>query len=227
MEDTMNSEQEAQKEETEATEEKSPAGELQVPLHDVTKLRTRAQTAELEVANLRGQLTQLQTVAAPAPVQSPLEIEVARQTAEGIDEEDMTITPKIYRAQQAFDKQQAEQAAATEAAQTRQAAQIASTNAAIAAHPDWREVVKSGFAHMTKGEMLDIESQVDGFGELAYTKAKQVLERVKPAPEQSKSEAAEKATADKAAADKAAGVTPTQAEILATVDAVTARAALL
>ena len=222
-ETNTSSEQEQENEETSnSTEEKSPASEPVVPLHEHTALRSRAQAAEVEAANYKGQLTALQSQTAEQTVKkSPMDIEIARQIEDGIDEEDMTITPALYRQQQVFEKQQAEQASIAETTTVRQTAQLASTELAKVAHDDWQEVVTAAFKHMTKGEILDIESEKDNFGEVAYAKAQQVLERVKPvkttAPETelSKSEAEAKVKADAEAKTKAdAKKVPSQDEVL-------------
>ena len=226
-ETNMSSEEQESQKTSNSTEDKTPASEPAkepvVPLHEHTALRGRAQAAELESANLRGQLTQLQQNTTTSPVKSPMEIEIAKQAEEGITEEDMTITPALYRKQKVFEQQQAEQAATLDSTRVAQTAQLASTNLAKATHDDWESVVSAALKHMTKGEILDIESEKDNFGEVAYAKAKEVLERVKPvektAPEKesSESEAAEKKAAEK---------TPTQDEILSDlhIDPVTSAA---
>ena len=230
-ETNMSSEEEQESEKT-STEEKTSASEPVVPLHEHTALRGRAQAAELKAANLEGQLTAMQQTTSQA-VKSPMDIEIARQVEEGIAEEDMTITPALYRQQQAFEKQQTEQATVASAKQVRSEAQLASRELSMVTHPDWQDTVNAAIKHMTKGEMLDLESERENFGEAIYAKAQEVLERVKPvkttAPETSESEA-EKLAAEKLAAEKAADATnletPTQEEILAdlSVDPVTAAA---
>lgn len=228
----MSSEQEETQETSEKSKAEESAKEPTVPLHEHTALRSRAQEAEVEAANLKGQLSAMQSQATVA-TKSPMEIEIERQSAEGIAEDDMTITPALYRQQQAFEKQQAEQTAVSSALATKSTAQMTSTNLAKVEHDDWQQVVSAAVPHMTKGEVLDIEAEIQNFGEVAYAKAQEVLKRVKPAPETSESEAAKAEAADKAAAEKAAEVaadtakTPTQEEILATVDPVTAAAAKL
>ena len=178
-ETNMSSEQEQESEETSA-EEKASASEPVVPLHEHTALRGRAQAAEVDAANLRGQLTALQSQTTEQTEKSPMDIEIARQAGEGIAEEDMTITPALFRQQQVFDKQQAEQATVASAKQVRSEAQLSSRELAIVAHPDWQPVVTTAIKHMTKGEMLDLESEGENFGEKIYAKSQQVLERVKP-----------------------------------------------
>lgn len=192
----------------ETQEESSPAKEPTAPLHVVTALRSRAQAAEVEAANLRGQLSTLQVQA--EPTKSPMEIEIERQAAEGIDEEDMTISPAIYRKDQAFQKRLAEESAVLTADNTLREAQLASTATAKIVHEDWQDVMTKAVPHMTKGEMLDIENAGADFGEVAYAKAQEVLLRVNPkaAPETSEPEPEEKVVETK-------GKTPTQDEILA------------
>ena len=216
-ETNMSSEQEEQKETSEQAPVEKPE-EPTVPLHEHTALRTRAQEAEVRAANLEGQLSAVQNRTAVA-TKSPMEIEIERQTADGIAEEDMTITPALYRQQQVFDSQQAEQTATSAALATKQSSQLASTNLAKAAHTDWQQTVTAAFPHMTKGEVLDIETETKNFGERAYAKAQEVLKRVNPDPapetELSKSEAEAKVKADaevKAKAD--AEKVPSQDEVL-------------
>ncbi len=211
----MNNEQEAQGalDSTETLVE----SEQMVPVAKHAALRQRAQAAELEAANLKGQLTTLQQTTTPS-VKSPLEIEIEKQKGDGIDEEDMAITPALYRKQKAFESQQAKQVATIESTQVMQTAQLASTNQAKQVHNDWQEVIVAALPNMTKGEILDIESQIENFGEAAYNKAKEVLERL--APESSKSEAEAETKKAAEAVRKAAELAtankkvPTQDEIL-------------
>ncbi len=223
--ETKMSSEEQDSQETSA-EANAPADESvkepTVPLHEVTKIRSRAQAAELKAANLEGQLTALQQTTVQTE-KSPMEIEVAKQAEEGIAEEDMTITPALYRRQQAFEKQQTEQATTASTEQTRSAAQLASRGLAIAAHDDWQQVVNEAVKHMTKGEQLDLSLKTDDFGETIYAKSQEVLKRVNSvkstAPENkpSEQEAKEKKEAEekKIADEKKAAETPSQKEILA------------
>ena len=222
-ETNMSSEQEQENEETSnSTEEKSPASEPVVPLHEHTALRGRAQAAELKAANLEGQLTQLQQNTEQTE-KSPMDSEIERQRRdEGVEnEEDMTFSIALHRKQQAFDKQQTEQATATSVRQARSEAQLSSRELSMIEHPDWQTVVNAAIKHMTKGEMLDLESEGENFGEKIYAKSQQVLERVKPvkptAPETelSKSEAEAKVKVDAEAKAKAdAEKVPSQDEVL-------------
>lgn len=200
--------------------EKSAKAEPTVPLHNVTALRARAQQAELDKARLEGELTALrqqQTQSAPAP-KSPLEAEIERQAAAGIDEEDMTVTPKVYREQQAWEKQQAEQAAQQKAAEKLAKEQLASVVKARGDHDDFDEVIKAGDALLTKGEVVDLSEAGVDFGERTYAKCKAVLEahakanaksqtetETAPESEQSESEAEAKVATKKV---------PTQQQIL-------------
>lgn len=204
-------------------DETSPAEESDkqdVPVAKHAALRKRAQTAELEAANLRGQLTardKLQATQTP-PLKSPLELEIERQAAEGIAEEDMTITPRVYRAQQLHERQVANLAAETTVKEQLGVKQLASANKAKAAHEDWQEVVLKADGMLTKGELIDIAAAGDNFGELAYAMSLAAIERnvsetdTAPETKQSKSEAEAKAKA-KAEAE-AKNKVPTQQEIL-------------
>ena len=196
-------EKSAAEEALEATADPASEAEPTVPLHDHTALRKRAQTAELEAANLRGQLeaTNRATQTQALPVKGPLQVEIERQTAEGIDEADMTVSPKIFLAQEAHTRAIAEQTAANQAQETVTVKQRASAGLSRVKHDDFQTVITEGLALMTKGQILDIESEVDNFGENLYAKAQEVIERnanpeskTKTAPEekQSESEAEEK-----------------------------------
>ena len=227
--------------EEETTEEKtSPADELAqkeptVPLHEHTALRTRAQDAELQAANLRGQLTaieQQQSRDAPA-TKSPLDLEIERQAAEGIDEDDMVISPRIIKAQEAYNQQVANQTATATAKEQLTTKQLASARKAIAVHDDWQSVVKAADRLMTPGELVDLGNAGDNFGELAYAKAKAVLERNKseanpksktdtaPEKESSEQEAKKKEAEEKEKAKKEA---PSQDDILKNASPATAAA---
>lgn len=213
-------------------EETSPADEPKkdVPVAKHIALRHRAQTAELEAATLRGKIEGMQQAqASQAPAaKSPLELEVERQAAEGIDEEDMTITPALYRKQQLYDQQVANQAAEKTAQDQITTKQLASANKAIAAHDDWQEVVLAADGLMTEGELVDLKRAGDNFGELAYEKALAAIERNKPETKpESKADTApkEEQSESKTGAEKV----PTRQEILKdlNVDPVTEAAAQL
>lgn len=231
----------ANAEETPAAEEpvvKEPA----VPLHEHTALRQRAQQAEVDKARLEGELAGMKTQqASNAPaVISPYDAEVARQEAEGIGEEDMKFTPKILRAQDAYNKQVANQEATATAKQQMLNQQVASANKAKTEHEDWQATISAGQALLTPGELLDLEQTGVDFGEVAYEKCQTAIARsAKTEPDntapnkkddkKSESEAEKKAAAEKVAAEKAK-VVPTQQEILdvvGQVDPQTAHAATL
>ncbi len=223
----------------ETTKETSPAGESEdqqgqqgVPIAKHTALRQRAQAAEIKAANLQGQLTtmqQQQAVQAPAP-KSPMDLEIERQVAEGIDEEDMTITPRIYREQKLYEQQIANQTAQAESNRQLGTMQLASATKAKAGHEDWQEVVLAGEALLSQGELLDIAAAGDNFGELAYTKCKAVLERNKSktdtsaAPEKKPSEQEVKDKKEAEEKLKAEKEPPSQSDVLANASAATARA---
>jgi len=191
-----------------------PASETEpmVPLHKHTALRDRAQTAEIAQARAEGQLAAIRENAAAQapPVISPLDAEIARQAEEGIDEADMTISPRIIKAQEAHNRQAAEQATATEAYEVLHAKQIASANTAKAVHEDWQTVVQTAFTLMTPGEKLDIEQEGDNFGEIAYAKAQEIIAR--------NTESETKTAPEKPSEPEAEKEVPTQDKILADLD---------
>lgn len=188
-----------------------------VPLHEHTALRTRAQRAEIAEANALGRLEameQAQTKAAPS-VKSPLDVEIARQAAEGIADEDMTISPRVIRAQELHNKQIANQVVKDDAARALAIQQVASKNKAMVEHEDWHQVIAAGEHFLTAAEIAFIGASGNDFGEACYTKCQDAAERNKPvktatAPEKKpdESEAEKKAAEEKV---------PTQEEILAEV----------
>jgi len=199
-----------------ATAEETPAAdesvskEPTVPLHDHTALRQRAQAAEIAQARAEGELNALKASQTQA-VKSPLDLEIERQTALGIPEEDMTITPTLYRRQQEFEQQAVSQA--TEASRKRELGdiQVKSAKAAQANHEDWNEVVAKGDGLLTKGELLDIVSIGEGFGELYYAKLQVAIKRNAPEPEsKTKTETAPEKKTSESEAEKV----PTQEDIL-------------
>ena len=156
----------------------APAGEPAVPLHKHVALRERAQRAEIAQARAEGELAairQQQSEAAPAE-KSPLQVEMERQAAAGIDEDDMTITPKVYRAQKEYEERQATQKVQQEATEKLRKQQLASVIQARAAHDDFDEVIKAGDALLTKGEVLDLNEAGVDFGERTYAKCKAAIE---------------------------------------------------
>ena len=226
MTEENNMSSEEQEIEETPTEEKSPVEEEvqeepTVPLHQLTAQRARAQVAEVAAARAEGALEAIksQQQTSEPTVKSPTEIAME---AEGVDDPDDLERPfAVFQAQQVFDKQQAADATAASTRQARSEAQLSSRELAIVAHPDWQSVVNDAIKHMTKGEMLDLESEGENFGEKIYAKSQQVLERIKPvtkaAPETelSKSEAEAKVKADAEAKAKAdAEKVPSQDEVL-------------
>lgn len=200
--------------------------EKTVPLHDHTALRKRAQTAERAQAFAEGQLAAINQAAktqTPA-VKSPMELEIERQTAEGIDQADQTFTPAIMQAELDYRDQVANQAVADKATAELHAKQVASTTTAKAKHEDWQTVVSTAYALMTPGEIVDIERESVNFGEVAYAKAQEAITR--NAPESKTKTAPEKKQSGSEAEVKTEVKVQTQDEILAEVQAddATARA---
>ncbi|MEE9354790.1 MAG: hypothetical protein V3U75_04295 [Methylococcaceae bacterium] len=204
-----------------------PASELEptVPLHKHTALRQRAQAAEVAQARAEGQLSAIkETAAAQAPaVKSPMQTEIDRQVAEGIDEADMTFSPRIFQAELDHREQVTSQTVATKAHNETVAKQRASSEAARLKHDDYSAVVEAGLAQMTKGQILDIEGEVANFGENIYAKSQAIIAaNAKPDPE---TPAPKEEPSEPEAEEKV----PTQDKILADleVDPDTARAAQL
>ena len=228
----------ATEKETPSAEESAEKEEPTVPLHDHTALRQRAQQAEVAQARAEGKLAAIEQLQAQqqAPAKSPLQLEIERQAAEGISEEDMTVSPKIIKAQELYNQQVASQATETATRNQLAAKQLVSANKAKAGHEDWQSIVLAADGLMTEGELLDLSRAGENFGELAYTTANAAIERNKsgtetdtaPEKKQSESEAEAKAKAEAEAKAKA-GKVPTQQEILKdlNVDPITEAAAQL
>lgn len=210
------------------SEETSPAEESKqqgVPIPAHAALRKRAQTAEIGQARAEGALAAIEkqrTHDAP-PSKSPLDLEIERQAAEGITEEDMTITPKVIRANDLYNQQVANQKAQAVAKEQLTAKQLTSATKAKGKHDDWQEIVLAADGLLSQGELIDIAAAGADFGEVAYAKSKAALERAKspgtdaaPETKLSKSEAEAKVKAEaKAKAEKV----PTQQEILKDINA--------
>ena len=199
-------------------DEQTPVDEPTVPLHDHTALRQRAQAAEVEAATLKGRLQGIQDAqahAAPA-VKSPIEVEAARQITAGEinNEEEMAITPALYRKQKLYETQQANAATKATAEKQLRIQQGSSKTKAMAAHEDFNEIILAGQDHLTAGELVDLENAGADFGELCYGKCKAAAERAKPEkPAPNKDESESEAAEEKKAAEEAAGI-QSQAEIL-------------
>ena len=221
------------------TEETSPAEKpegVPVAKHVAERHKLQAQVQEAQVATARAEgklaaLEQAQATQVPSP-KSPFDVETERQVAEGTAEEDVAFSPRIFKAQEAYNQQVANQKAATAAEQQLRATQLTSANKAKAKYDDWQNIVLSANGLLTEGELLDIDKAGSDFGEVAYTKAKIALERnqsltdTAPETKKGKSEAEAKAKAEAEA--KAKEKVPTQQEILnLNVDPVTEAAAQL
>jgi len=199
-----------------AEEETSLADEPEqqgVPVAKHAALRHRAQTAEIAQARLEGELSALkhqQAEQAPAP-KSPLDIEVERQAALGILEEDMTISPRIIKANDLYNLQIANQATEANKKHELGVVQLASAKKAKVAHEDWQEVIGAGDALLTPGELLDIAATGVGFGELYYEECQAAITRNVPKTE---SETQNTAPETKPSKSEAEPKVPTQQEIL-------------
>jgi hypothetical protein len=212
---------------SEEDEETSPAGESMpkgfVPVKKAISLRSRAQRAELEAAQLKGKIEGIElakTRQEPDP-KSPLELEIERQVADGIPEEEVTITAKVYRDQQTYEKQVANKNAQLIAQQERKRKQTASAIAAKAKYDDWHEVIAVGDALLTPGEQLDISNAGADFGETAYQKCKAAIARSKPASKKTNADDETVITTPKNKGGKEKQ-TPSQEEILAGIEDVDA-----
>lgn len=201
-----------------ADEETSPASESEqqgVPVDKHIKLRERAQVAEVARARAEGELTAMkeqQARSAPA-AKSPLDLEVERQAAEGVPEEDMTISPAIIKANDLYNQQVANQATAAKAKEELGIKQTASANKAKAEIPDWQEVVLAGDSLLTQGELVDIAAAGADFGQVAYDKCKAAIERNRPS-----SESKANAAPEKEQSESEAETVPTQSAILKDLD---------
>ena len=196
-----------------AEEKASPAEEPEkgVPIAKHVALRHRAQSAEIAQARAEGELNairQQQASLKPA-AKSPLDLEIERQANMGILEEDMTITPTLYRRQQLYDQQVANQAAESDRQHALGKVQKKSLMVAAAKHEDWQDAVAKGDGLLTQGEVLDIVNTGEGFGEFYYAKLQGAIERNAPKSE-SKAETAPEKKLSKSEAEKV----PTQQEIL-------------
>jgi len=201
-----------------AEEETSPAEEPEkgVPIAKHVALRHRAQAAEIAQARAEGELNALrqqQATHKPA-AKSPLDLEIERQAAMGITEEDMTITPALYRRQQLFDQQVANQAAEEARQHALGKIQKKSLMVAAASHEDWQEAVAKGDGLLTPGEVLDIVNTGEGFGEFYYAKLQEAIGRNAPKSETKAEAAPEKKPSKSEAEKKEEAKVPTQQEIL-------------
>ncbi len=226
--ENQESEAEAALKAADGTPSAEESEQLTVPLEKHTALRTRAQAAETQAANLQGQLTGLKAAQAhnaPA-VKSPIEMEKERQAAEGVDPADMTVPLGVLESQRVFDQRVANLAADTKAKGDLAALQLQSFNKSKTLHDDLAMVTTTGESLLTPGERVDIERAGANFGELFYEKSLAAIERNKPEPEK-KPEAAPEKKPSESEADNTK--VPTQAEILAdlNVDPATIAAAKL
>jgi len=191
--------------------------EPKVPLHEHTALRARAQQAELAAARLAGELEatrRIQASSAPS-TKSPLELEMERQSAQGIDEEDMTISPKVIRDENAYQRQLAAKMVQEQTDAQFRAVQNASINQARIAHEDWQNVIDAGQNFLTKAELAYIEKS-ENAGEASYEMCQRAIARSKPqaVTESVKPVAPKKPSGPEKEKEKV----PTQEEILAGID---------
>ncbi len=193
--------------ENQTTEEAPPASKSAFSddaIAAISEQRRLKQSAIVEAAELRGQVKGMQeaTVKAAPPAVSPLDAEIARQAAEGIAEDEMTISPTIYRKHEVWKDRVTNQKAAADAKAAKAEIMESSRTASRAKHADWNEVTIAGEGHLTAGEMLDLENAGMDFGDQAYEKCKAAIERAKPktetpAPEKKPGEPENKAETEK------------------------------
>ncbi len=201
-------------------EEPSPAEEPEkgVPVAKHAALRKRAQAAEIALARSEGELDaikQQQTSQGPA-AKSPLDLEIERQTAMGIPEDDMSVSPRIIRANDLYNQQVANQAVEAQKKHELGDVQVRSARVAKASHDDWMEVVAVGDGLLTPGELLDVMSTGEGFGELYYAKLQEAIARNAPKSETETNTAPEKKPSKSEAEEEKV---PTQQEILKDIQA--------
>ena len=161
-----------------------------VPLHQHTELRGRAQQAEVANARLQGQIdamTAQQATEAPAAI-SPLDAEIARQKAEGIADEDMSISPAIIKADKLFDQQVENQAAEAAAANDLVIMQGASAVRSRLVHDDYDQVIHDGENLLNKYQKAEVLDAGKDFGQVSYDMCKAAIEASKPAPKSSEPE---------------------------------------
>ena len=183
-----------------------------------TALRSRAQAAEMRAERAEGVIEGMKQAAVKAapPAVSPIDAHVAKQVSEGVDEEDVTISPALYRRQKQFELQVSNRETEATATQAQKATQVQAITEAKLVHDDWDDVIATGEPKLSKGELLDIANAGGDYGELAYTKCKAAIERAKPktekpAPENKPGEPEEKVVVKKQEP-------ATQDEILAAAD---------
>lgn len=215
--------------ENQELEQAPPAGEAvaaddKVIAEDVavakfTKLRQRAQDAELRAAKAEGVIEGMSKTAEKAapPSVSPIDAEIARQVAEGVEEEDVTISAALYRKQKQYELQVANKESKAAASETLVAAQNQSIAAARLVHDDWDEVVKAGEQHLTQGEMVDIRAAGDNYAAEAYAKCKAATERAKPKTDNAAQQTSRPESKTTPEPESTKKNVPTQDEILAVV----------
>ncbi len=183
MEETENKGTENQ--DLEQTPPASESAFSEKAIETISGLRKRSQAAELRAERAEGVAEGMQQVAAKAepPAVSPLDAHIAKQVADGVDEEDVTISPSLYRRQKVFETQVANKETAAMTTKVHQDAQFQSIRDTKLIHDDWDETIAAGESNLTKGELVDLQDAGDNYGELAYAKCKAATERAKPKTE--------------------------------------------
>lgn len=167
-----------------AEEEKTSPAEVEPfspeAIAAISKQRSEKQDALVAQARAEGKLEALQSQNIKTATVSPIDVEIARQKAEGIEEEDMQISPAVIKADKLFEQQQTANAAEAQASQQLGVLQVASLNTAKLVHDDWQETINNGQTLLTSNEAKYLAGTGDGFGELAYELCQKAIARSKP-----------------------------------------------
>ena len=169
--ETKKAEEEApvEKEESEAEEKPKPDPKDAV----IGDFRRKLRDSELETAKLQGKLeAQVEAeTKAKEPEKSPLDLEIEKQAkqaeldGEDFDEDDVKISPSLYRKQKAFEDAQASKTTTTEKkaeantvlTQASEALQDGDLSAEkLGQGLDLKSVAQLGDKYLTKGDLIDL-----------------------------------------------------------------------
>lgn len=168
-----------------AANEASPAEGSAFPdkaIAAISEQRTRAQTAEIALAEMTGRnaVLEQQSKGAAPDKKSPLEI---RAEEEGVQVSEVQLDGALYQAQRRYDAQIETAKAAEDTAKAAELVKERSREASRSKNADWTAIVDVGQKLLTPGELLDIGNAGADFGDAAYEKCKAAIERVKPKAE--------------------------------------------
>ena len=149
--------------------------EEQVPAAVVGGLRRRTRAAELEAAELRGQLTA--TTTAPAAEKSPLVLAAEEQ---GVPVDEVIIDGALYQKQEAFKEKQtvakSEKTATAERAavgrESQKQAEIEYSTEKMGEGLDFETIVAMGGKYLTEGDKLDIVNGGDKCAQTLYKRCR-------------------------------------------------------